>query len=123
MLHEDDSYTTHQVDHIISRKHGGKSEPDNLAYACLRCNAWKGSDVGTFDPRTRQFVPLFNPRLLVHELKAHYQWEDHFLLRGAVIEPLTAEGDATAKLLKLNLDKRVVERRILISVGRFPRSS
>ena len=28
------------VDHIISGKHGGVSEVDNLAYACLRFNAW-----------------------------------------------------------------------------------
>jgi hypothetical protein len=43
------------------------------------------------------------------------------VLRGAVIEPLTPEGKATARLLKLNLDKRVVERRILKAAGRYPR--
>jgi hypothetical protein len=107
----DDSYTAHQIDHVISRKHGGTSEHGNLAYACLRCNAWKGSDIGSFDPRSRQFVALFNPRL--------QRWKDHFVLRGAVIEPLTAEGHATTRLLKLNLDKRVAERRILIAAGRF----
>lgn len=31
LLHEDDSYSPHQVDHIISRKHGGQSGSDNLA--------------------------------------------------------------------------------------------
>jgi len=30
-----------------------------------------------------------------------------------VIEPLTAEANATARLLKLNLSKRVFERRLL----------
>ena len=44
-----------------------------------------------------------------------------FVLRVAVIEPLTAEGKATAHLLKLNLDKRVVERKLLAAVGRYPR--
>ena len=58
-------------------------------------------------------VSLFHPR--------RQRWEDHFLLRGAVIEPLTAEGKATARLLKLNLDKRVVERHLLAIVGRYPR--
>ena len=62
LLHEDDSYSPHQIDHIISRKHGGLSEADNLAYACLRCNAWKGSDVGSLDSQTGVFVSLFHPR-------------------------------------------------------------
>jgi hypothetical protein len=101
------------MDHIISRKHGGQSESDNLAYACLRCNAWKGSDVGSVDPETGAFASLFNPR--------RQRWDDHFVLRVAVIEPLTAEGKATARLLKLNLDKRLVERQLLAAVGRYPR--
>jgi hypothetical protein len=113
LLHEDDSYSPHQVDHIISRKHGGQSDSDNLAYACLRCNAWKGTDIGSFDTQSGPLVSLFHPR--------RQSWEDHFLLRGAVIEPLTAEGKATARLLKLNLDKRIVERRLLAIVGRYPR--
>ena len=56
---------------------------------------------------------LFHPR--------RQRWEDHFLLRGAVIEPLTTEAKATARLLKLNLDKRGVERRLLAIAGRYPR--
>jgi len=58
-------------------------------------------------------VALFHPQ--------RHRWTDHFLLRGAVIEPLSPEGTATARLLKFNLDKRVVERRLLIAVGRYPR--
>jgi len=38
LLHEQDAFQPHQVDHIISRKHGGLTDPPNLAYACLRCN-------------------------------------------------------------------------------------
>ena len=101
------------MDHIISRKHGGPSGSDNLAYSCLRCNIWKGSDVGSVDTQSGALVGLFHPR--------RQRWGDHFVLRGAVIEPLTAEGRATARLLKLNLDKRVVERRLLAAVGRYPR--
>jgi len=110
LLHEDDSYSPHQIDHIVSRKHGGSSKLDNLAYACIRCNAWKGSDVGSLDPQTGKLVGLFNPR--------HHVWSDHFAFRGAVIEPLTAEGSATARLLKLNLDKRAVECQLLAAAGR-----
>ena len=99
-------------DHIISRKHGGSSDSENLAYACLRCNTWKGSDVGSFDTQTGLLVSLFHPR--------RQRWQDHFVLRGAVIEPLTAEGKATARSLKLNLDKRVVERQFLAAAGHYP---
>lgn len=111
LFHEDDAYFPHQVDHIISRKHGGRSEPENLAYACFRCNVWKGSDIGSLDPQTGRIVPLFHPR--------RQRWSAHFVLRGFIIEPLTAEGEVTARLLKLNLDKRVAERRLLMAVGRF----
>jgi 5-methylcytosine-specific restriction endonuclease McrA len=31
LLHEDNSYSPHQIDHIISLKHGGRSDADNLA--------------------------------------------------------------------------------------------
>jgi hypothetical protein len=84
LLHEDDSYSPHQIDYIISRKHGGSSDAGNLAYACIRCNAWKGSGIGTVDPLSGALVHLFHSR--------RHRWDDHFLLRGAVIEPLTQEG-------------------------------
>jgi hypothetical protein len=57
---------------------------------------------------------FFNPR--------QQAWLDHFRLKGFVIEPLTAEGRVTARVLRLNLDKRVAERRALMPVGRYPRS-
>jgi hypothetical protein len=38
----------------------------------------KGSDIG---PETGVFVSLFHPR--------HQRWDDHFLFRVAVIDPLT----------------------------------
>jgi hypothetical protein len=110
LLHEDDSYSPHQVDHIVSRKHGGVSSADNLAYCWLRCNLWKGTDIGSLSARTGKLIPLFNPRKDV--------WPEHFRLDGAIIEPLTAEGEATARLLKLNLDKRIAERRVAIAAGR-----
>jgi hypothetical protein len=41
--------------------------------------------------------------------------------KAAVIGPLTTKGKATVRLLELNLDKRVVERQLLIAAGRYPR--
>ncbi len=38
LIHEDDTFFGCEVDHIISQKHGGPTEPENLAYACLPCN-------------------------------------------------------------------------------------
>ena len=114
-LHEDDSYLPHQIDHIISLKHGGLTAPENLAYSCVRCNAWKGTDLGSVSALNGQLVRFFNPR--------QDRWADHFRLHAAVIEPLTPEGEVTARILRLNLDKRVVERRLLIAIGRYPGSA
>ena len=105
LLHEDDSFHPHQIDHIVSRKHGGATHESNLALACLRCNVWKGSDIASLDPLTGALVPLFNPRT--------QSWSDHFRIDGPILEPLTPEARATARLLRLNLDQRVVERRAL----------
>lgn len=62
LFQEDASFMPLQVDHIVSRKHGGLSAPPNLAYACIRCNLWKGSDADALAPATETFVPLFHPR-------------------------------------------------------------
>ena len=47
LIHEDHTYFGCQMDHIISEKHGGPTEVDNLAYACVFCNRAKGSDIGS----------------------------------------------------------------------------
>jgi hypothetical protein len=36
---------TFHVDHITPRQHGGSTEPDNLALACLHCNRHKGPNL------------------------------------------------------------------------------
>ena len=110
LLDEPDSYTPHQVDHIVSQKHGGTSDSQNFAWACTRCNSWKGSDASaiafrTSCPETGEAVPLFHPR--------RHGSEEHFELRGYRIEPLTPIGAATVRLLRLNADQRIAERRIL----------
>lgn len=74
LIHEDDTYFGCQVDHIISLKHGGPTEEDNLAYACSFCNRNKGSDIGSIVWRTGQLFRFFNPRT--------DQWVNHFALSG-----------------------------------------
>jgi hypothetical protein len=113
LLHNDDSFTPHQIDHITSRKHGGDSSPENLALACVRCNVWKGSDIAGYGSDAGKIVALFHPRL--------DRWRDHFRLEEGVIVPLTEVGTVTIRLLRLNLHGRVTERQVLIRSGRYPR--
>ena len=101
----------HEPDHILPRQHGGETEQHNLALACLRCNRYKGPNVGSFDPVTGVLVPFFNPRTQA--------WADHFLLDDAVIRPLTPEARVTEKLLRLNDEDRVIERKRLLAAGRY----
>jgi len=96
------SFFSHEVDHIVALKHGGKTDPQNLAYACWRCNRFKGTDLGSFDPETGIFSLLFNPRDQV--------WAEHFQLQSDRINGLTLEGRTTIYLLQLNNDERMAER-------------
>ena len=111
-LPEDASWAIHEVDHVIARKHGGTTDLDNLAYACLDCNRHKGTDLASLDPQTGQITQLFNPRT--------QKWDDHFRLTGdGTIAPLTAEGRTTAALLKFNDPLRVQIRADLITAGKL----
>jgi len=101
----------HEPDHIVPRQHGGEDAAQNLAWACLRCNRYKGPNVGSFDPETGVLVPFFNPR--TQDWAAHFAWE------GATIHPLTAEGRVTVKILRLNDADRVAERHRLMGAGVF----
>ena len=112
LLQEDDGFFAFQVDHIISRKHGGNSDPANLAFACPACNRHKGSDIATLSQPTGKLTRLFHPRTDA--------WAEHFNLNGARIEPLTDVGDGTARILCFNEDARIAERQALVATGRYP---
>lgn len=98
-----------EMEHIISEKHAGTTEEDNLALACPYCNRSKGTDLGSIDPETGQLTPFFNPRTQI--------WNDHFRLDGAEIVPLTPEGRVTVAILQFNHPERVEERQQLIGAG------
>lgn len=100
-----------EMEHILSEKHGGLSELDNLALACPFCNRAKGSDLGSFDRITGKLVPFFNPR--------SQDWFDHFALSGPEIVPLTAEARVTVDILQLNQPERLSERKHLIAAGHY----
>ena len=102
-----------EVDHVISRKHGGKTEPANLALSCARFNRAKGSDISSVDPATGRLFRLFNPRT--------DRWSDHFKLDGALLTARTIIGTVTISLLRLNDEPRLEERAVLLKIGEFPR--
>jgi hypothetical protein len=52
----------------VARQHGGKTEMENLAWSCHRCNYYKGPNLTSIDPETQAIVPLFNPRRAVWKL-------------------------------------------------------
>jgi hypothetical protein len=82
LLHEDDTFFGCQVEHVIAEKHGGATTADNLAYACVFCNQYKGTDIASLS-EAEQLTRLYNPRT--------DRWADHFRLDqdGITIRALT----------------------------------
>lgn len=99
----------HEIDHIIAQQHGGVTEADNLALACVLCNKLKGPNIASLDPLTGQVTALYHPR--------RDEWGQHFKLEGARLESLTAVGRTTTYLLQLNQPERVTERKLLLTIG------
>ena len=114
LLARADAGLPHEIDHVISRKHGGTDDLENLAFACYLCNRYKGSDIASIQPATDELVRLFHPR--------QDRWPEHFRIVGPIIEPLTKIGVATSQLLRLNVTDRVVERQLLQSLSRYPKA-
>ncbi len=111
-LHEDDNFFTHEVDYMYAEKHDGPTIEWNLCLACADCNRNKGSDICSLDPETGDVVALFHPR------RDH--WADHFqLIDTGVIEPLTAHGRVTTRLLRMNRLDVVADRSRPIALGRY----
>jgi hypothetical protein len=77
------------------------------------------SAIGTRGPASLRGIGL--GRLSVSSTPEQDSWNDRFRLNDAVIEPLTDIGEITARLLRFNAAERVVERRLLQSLGRYPR--
>jgi hypothetical protein len=100
---------SHEVDHIYAVKHGGPTEEANLALACILCNGWKGTDLASIDPDDATIVRLYHPR--------SDNWHEHFVFEAGVIKPLTSIGRVTVRLLRINEEDRVVDRRDLAEIG------
>lgn len=101
----------HEPDHIVPVQHGGDESEKNLALACMRCNRFKGPNVGSFDPDTGKLTPFFHPR--------NQKWSDHFEIQDALILPKTPAARVTVKIFRFNDEDRVAERRMMIEAGLF----
>lgn len=112
LIHQEDTPFSHHIDHIIARQHGGETELENLALACLDCNKYKGPNLSSIDPMTGNIVTLFNPRV--------NEWETHFYLIGSILHGRTPCGRATASLLQFNTPLRLIQRQLLIATQRYP---
>lgn len=99
------------LDHIVAEQHAGSDDPQNLAWACQRCNLRKGPNLSGVDPDSLQVVALFHPR--------KDRWEDHFAMQGSHIVGRTPTGRATVWLLQINCAERVALRSELLAVGHW----
>lgn len=111
-LSQNDHFFTFHVDHIISEKHQGTTQSDNLCLSCVNCNTAKGSDIAGIDPETQELTLLFNPR--------QQDWDKNFELRNTQIVGKTPEGRLTVQLLQMNAKERIAERQSLIELNRYP---
>lgn len=100
-----------EIDHIIARKHGGKTLAGNLAVTCIYCNSYKGPNISGIDPATGKITRLYHPR--------RHKWSRHFEWGGGVLIGRTAIGRTTIRVLEINLTNLVALRETLMDDGRF----
>jgi HNH endonuclease len=112
LLAESQAFFPHEPDHLIAFKHGGTTHSANMALACFDCNRFKGSDIASLDHLTGELVPLFNPRT--------QKWTEHFSLNNGRINPLTAIGRVTERILQFNLPGRLQVRMKLAALRKYP---
>ena len=104
-------FLSFEIDHIVSAKHGGGNEIDNLAYACPHCNNHKGSDLTTYLDFYDDIVILFNPR--------RHKWIAHFDVLDGEIIAKTRIGQASVKVFRFNEPDLVILRQLLTQSGRY----
>ena len=100
------------IDHIIARQHGGATDADNLALACLHCNRHKGPNIAGRHLATGEVVRLFHPR--------SDNWNDHFEWKGAILSAKSDVGLVTIQVLAINEADFAAVRLALMQEGEFP---
>lgn len=104
-------FVSFHIEHIVARQHLDEvpDDPSALAYACDRCNAFKGTNLSSIDPETGEKVDVFNPR--------RDEWLEHFTVAGASVVGRTKVGRATVRLLNMNDPRRIDLRRHWLAEG------
>ena len=110
LISEKLSFYKFQIEHIISLKHGGNDNIENLAFCCPECNYYKGSDIGTLVDKI--LTPFYNPRSDI--------WTNNFIMKDAEIVGINNIGKATVNILKFNNIDRVIFKKKLILLELFP---
>jgi hypothetical protein len=87
-----------QIEHILPRSRGGKTEEGNLWLSCALCNNYKGDRTTGVDSETGETVALFNPR--EQGWFEHFRWSED----GLRVIGLTPVGRATVSALRLSDD-------------------
>src|SRR5262249_18199182 len=100
-----------EIDHIIARKHHGRTASGNLALSCMYCNSYKGPNLSGIDPATKRMTKLFHPR--------RHQWAFHFRFEGTLLVGRTPIGRTTIDVLQMNRPEMVALRAILMEGGLF----
>ncbi len=100
-----------EIDHIIARKHRGRTVAGNLAVSCYYCNVYKGPNLTGRDPATGKVTRLYHPR--------RHKWSYHFRFQHSTLIGRTAIGRTTIDVLKMNHPQLVALRDILTAGGVF----
>ena len=108
------SHDPFSEEHIWPTSKRGQYILENLAWACLGCNFFKGAATVALDFLTGLLVPLYNPRKDMWE--THFEWNEDF----TILIGLTPTGRATITRLKLNREGLMNLRRLLVKEGKHP---
>jgi hypothetical protein len=102
------------LDHVTPESQGGPTTPENLAYACIKCNVLKSDKTVAPDPSDGKIAPLFNPRV--------QRWREHFCWSAdtRIVLGLTPTGRATVVALSLNRPLLITYRALMIRNGIHP---
>ena len=104
-----------EIEHIVPLAKGGTNDESNLWLACPLCNGHKSSKIEAVDPKTKETVPLFNPRT--------QRWADHFCWSddGTCVVGTTPIGRASVVALCLDSDLDAIEvRQYWVEAGWHP---
>lgn len=102
------------VEHIFPISKGGTNDLENLALSCQGCNGCKSTKTEAFDVISQTTVGFYNPRKDFRS--EHFVWNEDF----TEIIGKTAKGRVTVMVLKLNRQRLMNLRRILVLGGEHP---